>query len=426
MQPSLIRDYVIEWSRKDLPRGIDRELRVPFRKDKIVSIIGPRRAGKTYYFYQLMQRNRENSLYLNFEDTRLIDVDFREIRSLLRIYIETSGRVPENIFFDEVQNVRRWEIALRELLDLRQYNIFVTGSSSRLLSREIATQLRGRTFSYLLLPFSFREFLMAKKFLVKKHLTLDEAAHIKGLLRDYLEFGGYPEVVFEEVEKERILKEYFEMILFRDIVERHHLRNISLARFLLSFFLQNFSGEFSVNRISKALGHRKFGKNTLYSYVDKVQDSVAVFFLNRFSFKVYQRERWPKKVYLCDLGLARIMRFSEDIGKKMENVVFLELLRQTNKRPLLEIYYWKNTRGAEVDFLLKEGVRIEELIQVTYASGRDEIANREIKSLIDASKETRCDNLQVITWDYEDELEIKGKKVKFTPVWKWLLSKHLS
>ena len=211
------------------------------------------------------------------------------------------------------------------------------------------------------------------------------------------------------------------MILFRDVVERHGLRNMGLARFLLSFFLQNFSREFSVNKISKAIRPRKFGKNTLYSYVDKLQDSVAVFFLNRFSLKVYQRESWPKKVYVCDTGLTKIMRFSEDLGKLMENSVFLELLRQTNRRPLLEIYYWRSSQHAEVDFLLKEGAVIKQLIQVTYASGRDEIERREIKSLLRASKETGCNNLLIVTWDYEDEAKIDGKNIRFIPLWKWLL-----
>ena len=421
MQPSLVRDYIIEWIKRRVARGIRRELRVPWRKDKIISIIGPRRAGKTYYFYQLIRKDRKNSLYLNFEDTRLIDVSFREIRELLRIYMEIAGKPPKKLFFDEIQNLKNWEKALRELLDLQRYNIFITGSSSKLLSREIATQLRGRTFSYLLLPFSFREFLQAKKATVKGPLTMDEAAAIKGLLRDYLEFGGFPEVVFEREERERILKEYFEMILFRDVVERHGLRNIGLARFLLSFFLQNFSREFSVNKISKAIRPRKFGKNTLYRYVDKLQDSVAVFFLNRFSLKVYQRESWPKKVYVCDTGLTKIMRFSEDLGKLMENSVFLELLRQTNRRQLLEIYYWRNSQHAEVDFLLKEGAVIKQLIQVTYASGRDEIERREIKSLLRASKETGCNNMLIVTWDYEDEAKIDGKNIKFIPLWKWLL-----
>lgn len=421
MQTQRIVDYLSEWITKNITVGVERELKVPWRKDKIISIIGPRRAGKTYYFYQLISQDRDNSLYLNFEDTRLYDIDFKSIRDLLRAYVEISKREPINIFFDEIQNIQNWEIALRELLDLQRYKIFVTGSSSKLLSREIATQLRGRTFSYILLPFSFREFLKAKNVTIPKLLTMDIAANIKSHLRDYLEYGGFPEVVFEEIEKLRILKEYSEMILFRDIVERHNLKNISLARFLLLFFLQNFSKEFSVNKIMESSKLKGFGKNTLYNYVDKLQDSIAIFFLNKYSIKVYQRESWPKKAYLCDTGLAKVAKFSEDIGKLMENAVFLELMRSTNKKPMLEIYYWKDNQKGEVDFILKEGLKIEELIQVTYARGRDEIDKREIKSLLEASKKLNCNKLLIITWDYEDKEKIENKMINFTPFWKWLL-----
>jgi predicted AAA+ superfamily ATPase len=412
MQHALVRDYIVEWMKRETVKGVSRELEVSRRKDRVISVIGPRRAGKTYYFYQLMGEDRMNSLYLNFEDTRLLDVTFKDMRDLIRIYIEVAGKVPRNIFFDEVQNVKNWELAIRELLDLQHYNMFVTGSSSKLLSREIATQLRGRTFSYLLLPFSFREFLSAKNVFTEK-MTMDEAAKIRGYLKEYLEFGGFPEVVFEETEKERILKEYFEMILFRDIVERHKLKNISLARFLPSFLLQNFSKEISVNKVLKSLSSQRFGKNTLYSYIDKIQDSVALFVLNRFSLRVYQRESWPKKIYLCDMGLTKVVRFSEDIGKLIENCVFLELLRLTNKKPMLEIYYWKNQEGAEVE--------IKELIQVTYASGRDEIEEREVKSQLKASKITGCKNLRIITWNYEGIDKIDDRTIKFTPLWGWLL-----
>ena len=420
MQPSTVKDYIIEWIKKEPAKGIHRELEVPKREDKVISIIGPRRAGKTYYFYQLLRESKKNSLYLNFEDTRLMDITFKEIRDLTRFYTEITGNVPTTLFFDEIQNVKNWEIAIRELLDIQHYNLFVTGSSSKLLSKEIATQLRGRTFSYLLLPFSFREFLKAKN-VSTEHLTMDETAKIRNLLRNYLEFGGFPEVVLEETEKERILKEYFEMILFKDIVERHKLKNISLARFLLFFCLQNFSKEFSINKIIKSLKSQKFGKNTLYTYIDKIQDSVVLFVLNRFSQKVYQRERWPKKIYLCDTGLTKVVRFSEDIGKLMENTVFLELLRLTNKKPLLEIYYWKNHQQAEVDFILKEGTKIQKLIQVTYASSKDEVEKREIKSLLKASEQIKCKDLLTITWNYEDTSKINNKIIKFTPLWKWLL-----
>lgn len=417
-----IRDYILEWLRRGFEPGVPRELNVPARLDRVVSVVGPRRAGKTHYFLQLCQRNRPRSLHLNFEDTRLMGVDFKRLRDMVRIFIEVSGREPSSIFFDEAQNLPGWERALRTLLDLRKYHLYVTGSSSKLLSKEIATQLRGRTFSYILLPFSFREFLKARNIVVDQSISLDEAAVLRNRLHEYLKYGGFPEVVFESSERERILREYAEVILYKDIVERHGLKNIGLARFLLSFFLQNFSREFSVNKIYRSMQQVRVGKDSVYSYVDKLQDSLAVFFLRRFSKSVYVRESWPRKAYICDTGLALVMRFSPDLGRLMENVVFLELLRRTNANPLLELFYWRDAGGGEVDFVVKNGMRVEELIQVTFAEGRGDIEKRELKSLLSASEKLGCTNLTMVTWNYEDVLDIGGLRVRCIPLWRWLLS----
>ena len=133
------------------------------------------------------------------------------------------------------------------------------------------------------------------------------------------------------------------------------------------------------------------------------------------------RKSWPKKVYVCDVGLSNIISFSEDIGKRMENAVFLELLRKTNENPLIEVYYWKDYQQHEVDFLVKEGLQVKQLIQVSYVSAFDEIEKRELRSLVKASNLFDCNNLLCITWDYEDEQEFKGKLIRFVPLWKWLL-----
>lgn len=152
---------------------------------------------------------------------------------------------------------------------------------------------------------------------------------------------------------------------------------------------------------------------------------MAVFFIDKYSLSIYKRKKWPKKkAYICDTGFSLISTFSKDIGKKMENIVFLDLLRETNRKPLLHFYYWKDYHGREVDFVVKESLEISQLIQVTYASGRDEIERREVKSLIKAGKELKCKNLLVITWDYHNEETINDEKVKFIPLWKWLLKTH--
>jgi predicted AAA+ superfamily ATPase len=420
MNKELIKDYLAEFIKTPLPWFIERELKVSETERRVITIIGPRRAGKTYYLYQLMSKNKENALYLNFEDTRLMEVSFKEVRDVIRMFKEICGKEPMYLFLDEVQNLHRWEMAVRELLDTRKFRIFVTGSSSKLLSREIATSLRGRTLTYTLLPFSFSEYLKAKN-IPTQVLSKDDEALIKKELMEYLQFGGFPEVVLEK-EKEKILKEFYDLTLFKDIIERHNLRNISLAKFLLSFFAQNFSCEISVNKILnffKSQG-KKFGRNTLYDYIDKIQDTVAIFFVNRYSEKIYTRESWPKKIYLADTGISRVVRFSTDTGRLMENAVFLELLRRTNIHPLMEIYFLR-VNNKEIDFVVKEGMKMS-LIQVCYEIEDLKTREREIKSLLKGSEELKCNDLQIITWDYEGEEKFNGMSIRFIPLWKWLIT----
>lgn len=421
MERGRIIDYFLEYA-EFRPRMVPREMDVPLDSGFIVSIIGPRRSGKTYYLFQLSSRLR-NPVYLNFEDSRLSGISYRDVRSLLRIFTETFNKAPESVLMDEVQEVDGWETAVRELHDLKKYRVFITGSSSRLLGREISTRLRGRTLSFLLLPFSFREFLTTRSRSFKRLMTGDEEAEVKALLKEYLEFGGFPEVVLNEM-KIKILKEYCDLVLFKDFVERHKVRNIGVARFLHSFLIQNFSREVSLlSLFNKAKGSgMSIAKDTVYNYVSNLEDTVSFFFLKRYSEKMHVKEAWPRKVYLCDTGLPKTVRLHEDFGRLVENAVFLELKRKQNRNPLMEIYYWRDVRQREVDFVIKEGVETRQLMQVTSASGRDEIDKREVEALLKASEQLDCGKLSIITWDYEEKFEAEGKLIEFTPLWKWLLS----
>ena len=409
---SLVKDF---FKREIKFEGVERALKLP-KINKIISIIGPRRAGKTWYFYFLCQKE-ENPMYVNFEDITFKYLEAKEFFEILKIFSEIKYE-PKALFFDEVQNLKNWSTLVRSLYD-RGFKIFVTGSSSKLLPKEISTELRGRTLSYLLLPFSFSEFLKAKNFKPEADIFEKRGTLLK-LLHAYLEEGGFPEVVLSE-NKEKILREYFNEIFYKDFVERHRIKSLEFGRFLFEFCFQNFSKEISFRKIKNFFG-KNVSDTTLYEYIEKLQDTLSVFFLEKCEKSVYLRKSWPKKIYVCDLGLSNILGFEEDIGKKMENAVFLELLRRTNKKPLMEIFYWKDYQQREIDFIIKEGLKIKQLIQVTYASTRDEIIEREIKSLLKASELLKCKNLLCITWDYEGEEKIGGKKIKFVPLWKWLLS----
>ncbi len=417
MNKNLIIEYLVKEQNRDTSKILDRELKINLVKGKIISIIGPRRSGKTYYLYKLRERFR-NFLHLNFDNLFLKDLQATQIYDVLALYQEVFGKKPKTLFFDEIQNLKHWQTLVRTLIDTGEFNIFISGSSSKLLSREIATELRGRTLSYILLPFSFKEFLNLQNVKQGRYLLLEEQARIRRALKRFMDYGSFPEIVLKP-DKERILREYYNTILYTDFVERFGLKNIELAKSLFEFFFQNFSKEFSVRRF---LNFFRAGKRTVYEYIEKLPETFTVFFVEKFSKNLYIRKSWPRKVYVCDLGFSRILGFSQDIGKKMENTVFLQLLRYLNINPLTSIYFFKSMQSLEVDFVVKEGARIKQLIQVTYATGRDEVDKREIKSLLKASELLKCKDLLVLTWDYEAVEEIKKKKVKFIPLWKWLLN----
>ena len=412
----------MSYLRKEVPRMIERELKLENFPGKATVLVGPRRSGKTYLFWQEISKlQRNETVYLDFEDVALLGVKPKEVLYIIReLFSELSGSSARFVFLDEVQNVESWESLVRSLLD-RGYKVYATGSSSKLLPGEIATQLRGRSLSYLLLPFSFREFLRARGISRFSPNSLEDLGKVKALLREYLEYGGYPEIVLNPRLREKLLSEYRDLIFFKDFAEREKIRSVQVAKFIFSYVTQSFASEISYRSVLRYLSSSgiRFGKNTVYSYFKKLEQTMVFFFLERYSPKVRVRGSWPKKVYLADTGLA--YRLPQDMGRLMENAVFLELKRMQSERPLQEIFYYRDQMGHEVDFLIKEGTRLTKLIQVTYATQRSEIRDREIRSLLYASERLRCSDLEVITWDYEGEESFNGRIIKFVPLWKWLL-----
>jgi len=254
-------------------------------------------------------------------------------------------------------------------------------------------------------------------------LSAKDKALLLNLLGEFLEFGGFPEIVLEsnKENKLKMINEYFDLIVYRDIVERYKIKNTQLIKWLIKSLITSFSKEFSVHKLYLTLKSKgiKISKNTLYSYVSMLEDSLFVSFVPKFNYSIRKRELAISKAYLCDLCFTKLVEFKEDFGKKMENTVFLELERRKN--PLQEIFYYRNQQ-QEVDFVLKEGKKVKQIIQVCYDISDYETKEREIKALLKASDELNCNNLLVITEDYEAEEKFKGKKIKFVPLWKWLLS----
>jgi hypothetical protein len=239
---------------------------------------------------------------------------------------------------------------------------------------------------------------------------------------DYLKFGGFPEVVMSENEdfKFRVLRSYYDDIVTKDVARRFKVRKVEELRSLVKFYLTNTASQVTLNSISKFL---KLPTETIRRFSDYIETSKAIFFVKRFSFSFKQQEKSPRKVYSTDTGLVNAVgfRFSANYGRLMENVVAIELKRRQSRNLMVEVYYWKDYAGREIDFLVKEGPNIRELIQVTFASDRNEIEERELKTLVRASKETGCKELSVITWDYDAEEEFRGRRIKFVSLWKWLL-----
>ncbi len=409
------------------------QLEEKFKKEKIINredikiekylshpnaiiILGIRRCGKSTLSEELFRGKKSG--YINFDDDRLIKLETSDLNKVLQAFYELYGDDIENIVLDEIQEVYGWEKFVSRLRDTKK--VIVTGSNSALLSGELATSLTGRHLDFILFPFSFREYLgyMGTKYLGA--LTTAERARVGVALHTYLNEGGFPEVL--KFGKD-FLKSIYNDIITKDVIKRHKVKNEEDLKAVAAFLMANISKEFSYSSLIKLTGVKH--KITISKWVGYLEEAYLFLKLTRFSFKLKEAVFAPKKIYSIDTGLSVYMSptLSERKGILMENAVAVELSRRTSKIGInaYGIFYWKDHQQREVDFALKNGSKITELIQVTYASDRRYINDREINNLIGASKELRCDNLLVITWDYEAEEKVKGKKIRFVPLWKWLL-----
>ena len=404
---------------------LDRFIKMEISKEFVNAVIGPRRAGKSFFMFNTIRKlgmRDDDYLFVNFEDDEIKSMEREEITRCIQTHIEIYGKQPRYLLFDEIQNMERWQSFIYSLSEKKRYSIFITGSSSKLLSREITTQLRGRSLNVVVFPFSFREFLSVKGFKFKRIYSSYDEAKIKNHLREYLRSGGFPQVVLKKTYGKTFFREYLNVVLYRDLIERYKIENMDVARFLLYSAIQSFTTEFSIHKIFRQLKQKtEVSNKTVYTYSAYLEEVFFAFFLRKFYFSYKKSLLSMPKIYINDTGLAsNLISFSSDTGKFMENLVFLEL-KKKELNNIFEIFYWKDYQGREVDFVVKEGLKVKQLIQVTYASGRDEIEKREIRSILKASKELGCKNLLVITWDFEGEEILERQKVRFVPLWKWLL-----
>lgn len=430
----LLDTVITDWKSKEIPWFIPRDISIDLQelKGMILTISGPRRAGKTFFLYQMIADlrdrigiDRENIFYVNLEDDRLHPYRTTDLDSLIARYQETSDINRDQdiyLFLDEIQNIDRWSAWVRRVHDLRpDIRIILSGSSSKLLSTEIATNLRGRTFNVTILPVSYREFLRYRQIEpLSGFPSTIQRIERKKAFNEYLELGGFPQIAFGnagEATRRQTLQEYFEVMLLRDVVERYRVRYPLLLRTLAKVLVNTVAREFSFTKIRntlKSLGIQT-SKQTIIDYVQYLEDAFVFFTNQEYHASFRNQLASVKKVYCIDLGLANALAFrtSDDKGWYLENLVYVELLRRKK-----EVFYHRNT--SECDFVIQEGLSIVELIQVCADMTDPDTRKREIKGLQKAMDRFELPSGTILTDDEFDDDETDGKKIHIRPVWYWL------
>jgi predicted AAA+ superfamily ATPase len=401
-------------------------------QDFVNDIVGLRRSGKTYLMFYIVKLfenefGREQFVYLNCEHRSIYPLKLEDLNYLIA-FIHQEGLLKKKVFLflDEVQTVNGWEVFVKSVYDEFNGKIktIISGSVKSLLSKEYGRLLSGRHLTVRNFPLSFKEFLKFKGIEETDRITEEREAKIKKLSEEYIKFGSLPKFVLSG--EKQYLEEALNDIIERDIKSRVNLRKKDVVDDLATLLMERVSSYISFTKLKNILNSKGYRISTdlVIRYTSTFSDVFLFYFLPVFSAKYSSIIKSNKKVYVADNGFISVfpLKVSENFGKLMENVVFVEFL----KRGLdvsKNLFYFKDNQQNEVDFIVKRGSEVEQLVQVTYASGEDEVERREINSLIKASNLLKCSNLLVITWSYEDRVEVENKKINFLPLWKWLLMK---
>jgi len=385
-----------------------RDAQFPKAPNKIKVAIGMRRAGKTYFLYQQILKmindgvNKTAILYINFEDDRLLPLDEQKLAKLVDAFYSLY---PENhdrkcyLFFDEIQNVNNWPIVIRRLHDTKNAEIFLTGSSAKLLSKEIASSLRGRSLAIEIWPYSFNEFIRAKQVSIDRSLydkkTQDK---LKQLFYHYLSEGGFPEIIaFDPDVKQKTLQEYLDVVIYRDIIERHNIKNPTLIKYMILSMIHNAGRPFAVNKFYNDLKSQGYqiGKDILYEYADHIEDAYLAFSVALYDKSIRKTHTNPKKLYAIDPGMVRALTFDyeSDLGRLFENIVYLDL-----KRLGCKINYYFTADRYEIDFLAQTPRGHKKFFQVAWDMQDVNTIEREERALQVGMKELKIDG-EIITLD---------------------------
>lgn len=396
-----------------IERDCEKEAGKALKNNLIKVLIGVRRCGKSFLAHRILFGKEYG--YVNFDDERFIGAKAEDLNDFLEVLQEISPDA-KYLLLDEAQNITGWELFANRL-KRSGYNLVVTGSNAKLLSRELATHLTGRHVSLELFPFSFGEFLKRKdlKFSGQDFYLTKKRAAIKKALSEYMDQGGFPEL-FSVENKKQYLRDLYDKIISRDIIPRHKVRFGKDLKEMAVYFFSNFGSRFTYRKLKNIF--EISSAHTVKNYVNYLEEAYLIFELLPFSFKLKEQVRSARKIYCIDNGLINAISFqnSPNTGRMMENLVFLNLKAQKK-----EIYFYSDKNGREVDFLIRENKKVAELVQVCFDLENLETKERELSALAKSSEELNCRKLTVITWDEEREENYKNKKIVFVPLWKWLL-----
>ena len=422
---SILKTIIVESQEKKRVEIQSRNIDIPIDTQLIISLIGPRRSGKTYLLHSVYQKLIEKGIpknqlvYINFEDERLT-MKTEDLDLILQSYLELY---PENLlencyfFFDEIQNIDGWEKFIRRIFDNLCKNVFVTGSNAKLLSTEIATSLRGRTITYTILPLSLKEYLQFKKVDISLFNTRKKALLLNHI-KDFILNGGFPEVIdFDKDTRLRVLQSYFNTMIYRDIIERYKITDPLILKYFIKKMFAGIGKPMSINKIYNDLRSQgyKVSNNVLYNFDDYCKTIFLTISIPKFDFSEIKQAKSEKKTYAIDTGLLASIEFSfsENLGKLFENTILLEFLKQGK-----EIYYYIDK--VECDFIIKDKNSFLPF-QVSFTLDNNETKERELKGLLAACEKLGVTEGTIITFDQKEELMYKGIKVKIIPMYDYFL-----
>jgi predicted AAA+ superfamily ATPase len=427
----LLKEIILDFQNETLDTGVKRRLKYELVKGKAFVCLGVRRCGKSTLLYQIiddLKRNgvkNENILYINFFDDRLMDIKHGNLSQISEAYYsifpEKKGTERIYCFFDEIQEAENWEPFVDRMLRTDKCEVFISGSSAKMLSKELATQMRGRSISWELFPFSFKEFADYKKVDYHK-LTSKNRLLLKKCFNEYFEKGGFPEIRNVSTKlRIKIHQEYYKTILHRDIIERFnaiHPQAVIRAGYRL---IGTAGSLYSINRITsylKSMGY-KVSKGFVSSCIDWFEDAYFLFSVKIFSQSVSKQNVNAKKIYCIDHSMITSVtpRISQNVGHILENVIFMHLRHQRE-----DIFYYRTSKGKEIDFVWLDDQRNKHLVQVCVSLNEPPTRKREISSLLQAMDELNLNESIIVSLEDDDLIEIEEKKIRVIPAWKYLIN----